>query len=398
MGTVSQLHERVRPPAHRIQSEEEALEIARSLAVGFALQASDRDINRVLPYDEIETLSQSGLFGISVPSEHGGIDISNSVLAEIIAILAGADPSIAQILQTHFHVLEAVRTGGSEEQKSSLFARVMAGDRFGSVSSDAGTGGAGQSDLQLTHDGLGYRLNGRSFHSASVLFSDWIVMFIADAVAIVPRNTEGVQIIDDWDGFGQRTSGNGTTILHNIYLNVDAVLSHHEKLGQPSVIDSVGQLTHAGINLGIARSALATTIELMRAHPSTDNSLKHAADDPLIITRVGEIAVRIEAATAMVERAGSKIDAAQINLTEDHVIDAALSVAAAQTVTAEIAMEASNTLFDLAGASSARIGLNLDRHWRNARIHTLHDPARRTYNAVGNYHLNGIKPPKSSSP
>ncbi len=398
MGTVSQLHERVRPPAHRIQSEEEALEIARSLAIGFALQASDRDINRVLPYDEIETLSQSGLFGISVPSEHGGIDISNSVLAEIIAILAGADPSIAQILQTHFHVLEAVRTGGSEEQKSSLFARVMAGDRFGSVSSDAGTGGAGQSDLQLTHDGLGYRLNGRSFHSASVLFSDWIVMFIADAVAVVPRNTEGVQIIDDWDGFGQRTSGNGTTILHNIYLNVDAVLSHHEKLEQPSVIDSVGQLTHAGINLGIARSALATTIELMRAHPSTDNSLKHAADDPLIITRVGEIAVRIEAATAMVERAGSKIDAAQINLTEDHVIDAALSVAAAQTVTAEIAMEASNTLFDLAGASSARIGLNLDRHWRNARIHTLHDPARRTYNAVGNYHLNGIKPPKSSSP
>lgn len=398
MGTVSQLHERVRPPAHRIQSEEEALEIARSLAAGFALQASDRDINRVLPYDEIETLSQSGLFGISVPSEHGGIDISNSVLAEIIAILAGADPSIAQILQTHFHVLEAVRTGGSEEQKSSLFARVMAGDRFGSVSSDAGTGGAGQSDLQLTHDGLGYRLNGRSFHSASVLFSDWIVMFIADAVAVVPRNTEGVQIIDDWDGFGQRTSGNGTTILHNIYLNVDAVLSHHEKLGRPSVIDSVGQLTHAGINLGIARSALATTIELMRAHPSTDNSLKHAADDPLIITRVGEIAVRIEAATAMVERAGSKIDAAQINLTEDHVIDAALSVAAAQTVTAEIAMEASNTLFDLAGASSARIGLNLDRHWRNARIHTLHDPARRTYNAVGNYHLNGIRPPKSSSP
>ena len=100
----------------------------------------------------------------------------------------------------------------------------------------------------------------------------------------------------------------------------------------------------------------------------------------------------------MVERAGSKIDAAQINLTEDHVIDAALSVAAAQTVTAEIAMEASNTLFDLAGASSARIGLNLDRHWRNARIHTLHDPTRRTYNAVGNYHLNRIKPPKSSSP
>lgn len=92
MGTVSQLHERVRQPAHRIQSEEEALDIARSLAAAFAQQASDRDINRVLPYDEIEMLSQSGLLGISVPSEHGGIDISNSVLTEVVAVLAEADP------------------------------------------------------------------------------------------------------------------------------------------------------------------------------------------------------------------------------------------------------------------------------------------------------------------
>lgn len=402
MGTVSQLHERVRPLAHRIQSEEEALDIARLLAESFAQQASDRDINRVLPYDEIDTLSQSGLLGISAPSEHGGIDISNSVLTEVVAILAEADPSIAQIPQTHFHVLEAVRIGGSEEQKAFLFARAIIGDRFGGVFPDIGAGATGQGDLLLTPDGLGYRLNGRSFRSTSVLFSDWIAVFVPDehdglVVAVIPRNTEGIQIIDDWDGFGQRTSGNGTTILHSVYLNADTVLSHHEKLGQPTVVASVNQLTHAGINLGIARSALAATIDFVRTHPHpwAIGDSKRAVDDPLIITRIGEIAVRIEAATAMIERAGSKIDAAQINLTEDHVIDAALSVAAAQTMTAEIAMETANTLFDLAGTSAARIGLNLDRHWRNARIHTLHDPARRKYTTVGNYHLNGIKPSKS---
>ncbi|MGV1756300.1 SfnB family sulfur acquisition oxidoreductase [Rhizobium sp. A22-96] len=405
MGTVSQLHECVRPPAHRIQSEEEALDIARSLAANFAQQASDRDVNRVLPYDEIEALSQSGLLGISVPSEHGGIDISNSVLTEVVAILAEADPSIAQIPQTHFHVLEAVRVGGSEEQKASLFARAIIGDRFGGVFPENDAGATGQDDLHLTSDGPGYRLSGRSLRSASVLFSDWIAVFVTEesgevTVAIIPRNTEGTQIIDDWDGFGQRTSGNGTTILHNVYLGADSVLSQREKPGHPTVTESVSQLTHAGINLGIARSALAATIDFVRTHPHAwaDGESKRAADDPLIITRIGEIAVRIEVATAIVERAGSKIDAAQINLTEDHVIDAVLCVAAAQTMTAEIAMETANTLFDLAGTSAARIGLNLDRHWRNARIHTLHDPARRKYSVVGNYHLNGIKPSKSSSP
>lgn len=399
MGTVSQLHERVRQPAHRIQSEEEALDIARSLAAAFAQQASDRDINRVLPYDEIEILSQSGLLGISVPSEHGGIDISNSVLTEVVAVLAEADPSIAQIPQAHFHVLEAVRIGGSEDQKASHFERAIIGDRFSGMFSQTGANGADQDDLRLTQEGLGYRANGRSLHSASILFSDWIAVFVRDerddvAVSVIPRNTDGIQIIDDWDGFGQRTSGNGTAILHNVYLNADALLVHSDRFRQRTVIDSVDRLTHAGINLGIARSALAATIDFIRSHnnPWAENGAKSAVSDPVVVARIGEVAVRIEAATAMVERAGGKIDAAQINLTEDHVIDAALSVAAAQTTTAEIAMETANTLFDLAGASAARIGLNLDRHWRNARIHTLHDPARRKYAIVGNYHLNGIKP------
>lgn len=403
MGTVSQLHERVRPPAHRIQSEEEALDIARSLAASFAQQASDRDINRILPYDEVEVLSQSGLLGISVPSEHGGIDISNCVLAEVVAILAEADPSIAQIVQTHFHVLEAIRIGGGDDQRAALFDRAIIGDRFGGVFSESGIGGADQDTPHPIADGLGFRLSGRISPSASILFSDWIALFVADErkrllAAVVPRNTEGIQIIDDWDGFGQRTSGNGTTILHNVYLDADAVLQNREKLAEPTVIDSVSQLTHAGINLGIARSALAATMSFVKAYPSssTDSGTQKAADDPLIVTRIGEIAVRIEAATAMVERAGGKIDAAQINLTEDHVVDATLSVAAAQAITADIAMDATNTLFDLAGATSARIGLNLDRHWRNARIHTLHDPARRKYSIVGNYHLNGMKPLKKS--
>lgn len=403
MGTVSQLHERVRPPAHRIQSEEEALDIARSLAASFAQQASDRDINRILPYDEVEVLSQSGLLGISVPSEHGGIDISNCVLAEVVAILAEADPSIAQIVQTHFHVLEAIRIGGGDDQRAALFDRAIIGDRFGGVFSESGIGGADQDAPHPIADGLGFRLSGRISPSASILFSDWIALFVPDErkrllAAVVPRNTEGIQIIDDWDGFGQRTSGNGTTILHNVYLDADAVLQNREKLAEPTVIDSVSQLTHAGINLGIARSALAATMSFVKAYPSpsTDSGTQKAADDPLIVTRIGEIAVRIEAATAIVERAGSKIDAAQINLTEDHVVDAALSVAAAQAITADIAMDATNTLFDLAGATSARIGLNLDRHWRNARIHTLHDPARRKYSIVGNYHLNGMKPSRKS--
>ncbi|MDL2409276.1 SfnB family sulfur acquisition oxidoreductase [Rhizobium calliandrae] len=402
MGTVSQLHERTRPLAHRIQSDEEALEIARSLAASFAQQASDRDINRVLPYEELEALSQSGLLGITAPAEYDGLDISNSVLAEIVAILAEADPSIAQIPQNHFYILEALRINGSEEQKNFFFTRALAGDRFGNAFSEVGTKTAGQYNTRLTPDGLGHRINGRKFYSTGVLFADWIAIFALNAwdeltMSLVPRDAEGIQVIDDWDGFGQRTSGSGTTILHNVYVNADAVVSHHKGFERATTIGSVGQIIHAAIDLGIARAAFAQTVEFVKtsARPWMDSGVEHAADDPLTIARIGQIAVRIEAAAAMLERAGKKIDIAQVNPTEDHVIEATIAVAALKTLTTEIAIEAANTLFELAGTSSTRIGLNLDRHWRNARTHTLHDPLRWKYHIVGNYYLNGVAPPKN---
>jgi SfnB family sulfur acquisition oxidoreductase len=404
MGTVSQLHERVRPLAHRIQSDEEALEIARTLAAGFVRQASDRDINRVLPYEELDALSQSGLLGITVPSEYDGLDISNSILAEITAILAEADPSIGQIPQNHFYILEALRTDGSEEQKKFFFGRALAGDRFGNALSETGTKTVGHYNTRLTPDGFGYRINGRKFYSTGVLFADWIAVFALDpddklTMSFVPRGTEGVQVIDDWDGFGQRTTGSGTTILHNVHVHADAVVSHHKGFERPTTIGSVGQIIHAGVDLGIARAAFAETLDFVRnrARPWMDSGVERASDDPLTIAKVGQIAIRIEAAAAMVERAGRRVDVAQISTTEEHVVEATLAVAAAKTLTTEIAIEASNTLFELAGTSSTRIGLNLDRHWRNARTHTLHDPVRWKYHVVGNYHLNGVKPPKNGA-
>lgn len=404
MGTISRLSEKTRAPAHRIESEEEALSIARELAAEFAKSANERDTDRILPFDELDALAQSGLLAITVPPEYDGIDVSNAVLAEITAILSEADSSIGQIPQNHFYILEALRTDGTEEQKAFFFGRALAGDRFGNALSERGTKTVGDYATRLTPDGPGFRLNGRKYYSTGVLFAEWIVVFALDpndklTMSFLPRGAEGLQIIDDWDGFGQRTTGSGTTVLQNVYVTADAVVRHHRGFERPTTIGSVGQIIHAGIDLGIARAAFAETLNFVRDHarPWMDSSVERAADDPLTIARIGQLAIRLEAATATVERAGKKVDVAQINGTEESVVEATLAVAAAKVLTTEIALEASNTLFELAGTASTKIGLNLDRHWRNARTHTLHDPVRWKHHVVGNYHLNGVKPPKNGA-
>lgn len=387
-----------------LENEQQVIAAAQELAARFAASASRRDSDRLLPFEELDQLAQSGLLAITVPSQYGGLDVSNAVLAEVTAILSEADSSIGQIPQNHFYILEALRTDGSEEQKRYFFGRALAGDRFGNALSERGTKTVSHYNTRITPDGPGYRINGQKYYSTGVIFADWITIFAVDAedrlvMAFVPKGTEGVEIVDDWDGFGQRTTGSGTTVLNNVYVRADSVVLHHKGFERPTTIGSVGQIIHAGVDLGIARAAFAETLDFIRtkSRPWTNSGVERASDDPLTIAKVGDIAVKLEAATALVERAGRKVDAAQIDTTEEKVVEATLSVAAAKVLTTEIAIEASNTLFDLAGTSSVKLGLNLDRHWRNARTHTLHDPVRWKHHVVGNYHLNGIVPPKSGA-
>ncbi|MDV7214047.1 SfnB family sulfur acquisition oxidoreductase, partial [Azotobacter beijerinckii] len=57
-------------------------------------------------------------------------------------------------------------------------------------------------------------------------------------------------------------------------------------------------------------------------------------------------------------------------------------------------LDAANRLLELGGSRATLAEHNLDRHWRNARTHTLHDPVRWKYHAVGNYYLNDALPPR----
>ena len=404
METILQYQPIVKQTAGRLRSDFEAIETARALASDFATRASDRDANRTLPYDELDEIARSGLLAITVPSEYGGLDVSNAILAEVTAILSEADASIGQIPQNHFYILEALRVDGSEDQKRYFFGRALAGDRFGNALSERGTKTVADYNTRITPEGPGYRVNGQKFYSTGVLFADWITVFALDTedrltMSFLAKGTEGIEIIDDWDGFGQRTTGSGTTILNNVYVNADAIVFHHKGFERPTTIGSVGQIIHAGVDLGIARAAFAETLDFVRtqSRPWKDSGVERAADDPLTIAKIGEIAIKIEAASALIERAGRKVDVAQMDATEANVIDATLSVAAAKVLTTEVALAASTTLFELAGTSATRIGLNLDRHWRNARTHTLHDPVRWKAHVVGNFHLNGVVPPKNGA-
>ncbi|MET9125583.1 SfnB family sulfur acquisition oxidoreductase [Streptomyces sp. NPDC004528] len=379
-----------------------ALAAAAALAAEFRAGASARDAERRLPRAELDRLSASGLLAVTVPAAYGGADVRQETLAEIFRLLASADASLAQIPQNHFVYVNVIRRQGTPEQRAFFFGEVLAGRRFGNAQSEAGTRHVQdiRTRLEPRPDGS-YLLTGVKHYSTGALFADWIpVLARAEDddlyVAYVPRHAAGVRVVDDWDGMGQRTTASGTVHLDAVAVPADRVVPHHLTFQGPQLHGAVAQLLHAAIDAGIAAGAFAEAADFVRtkSRPWFESGAESAAEDPLLVQHFGELAVRIRASEALLGAAARAVDAARDDLTEDSAAEASIAVAAAKVHTSATAVEVAGALFELAGTRSALDSLNLHRHWRDARTHTLHDPARWKIQHIGRYALNGTKPPR----
>jgi len=386
--------------AHVITHETEALACALTLADAFAVDASLRDRERMLPVAEIERFSQSGLWAVTVPKAFGGADLSYRAVAKIIEIISAADPSIGQIPQNHLSVMYQLRAVGSDEQQARLFGAVLRGARFGNALAELTTNAAHSFTTVMHEVPGGYRMSGQKYYSTGALFADFISVGAADAqgrrlTAIIPKAAPGVTVIDDWSSFGQRTTASGTVILDDVFVPAADVLPIYRAANEPIAFGAVAQLLQAAIDSGIAAGALADTKTVARAaRPWRDSGSPHAAEDPHTIAKIGRLQMDMHAAQAMLARAGDFVDRAVRAPSHRIVSEASIAVAEAKVLTTNIALAASNALFELGGTRTTLAGQAYDRHWRNARVHTLHDPVRWKYSVVGDWYLNDRAPAK----
>ena len=202
-------------------------------------------------------------------------------------------------------------------------------------------------------------------------------------------------MIDDWSGFGQRTTGSGSVVFEDVYVAAEDVIPFQSAFERPTTVGPLAQILHAAIDTGIARAAYEDALHFVRTktRPWIDSGNDKATEDPLTIKSFGHLSIRLHAAEALLERSGEFLDKAQADTNAETVAAASIAVAEARAISTEISLAAGSTLFELAGSQATLIEHGLDRHWRNARVHTLHDPVRWKYHAVGNYYLNDENPP-----
>ncbi|MHA3982335.1 SfnB family sulfur acquisition oxidoreductase [Acinetobacter venetianus] len=383
-----------------ISNDQQAINAAYQVA-DFALEERNiRDQQHILPTEQIIQFSQKGLGGIRVPKEYGGAFISNKTLAHVFRILSKADANVGQIPQNQFGLLNFINITGSDAQKQFIYAEILAGKRIANGGPEKNSKDTKAIQTTLSLENGQYLLNGEKFYSTGTSFADWLAIRVLHpdgytVLAIVDRHATGVEVINDWNGFGQRTTASGTVKLHNVV--VDPTLFFDERIiaDIPNVRGAYSQLLQVAIDVGIAEAAFDDTLSSIRkARPIIDAGVEKASEEHYTLQEVGKLNILLDAAILLLDDAAEYLDELD-QLTEisaEQAARASILVAEAKIYANDAALHISEKLLELGGSRASLSQHNLDQHWRNARVHTLHDPVRWKFHAIGDYYLNGAHP------
>lgn len=380
--------------------------LARLSDVVDALRHDDpsAERERVLQYEAVESLWRTGVLNLRVPQEFGGPGGKvRDVLSAVIQIGRGSS-NVAQALRSHFGFQERLLSNrATRKEAEEWFPRVYAGLIVGNAITDAAGRAPSSADTKVLPDTDGVlRLNGYKFYSTGTLFADVIAVSALDAQgrdvqAIIPVDRPGVELFDDWDGFGQRTTASGGTRFTEVEVQPHEVVtvSDGNSLGHATAFL---QLYLAAVSVGIAHAVVDDAVDYVRtkARPASHSVADSAATDPFVLEAVGDITASAASAEAIVLTAADAIDrlvdTGRQNDAEA-VANVAVTVARAQLIAERLTLSAAQRLFDTGGASATARALNLDRHWRNARTIAGHSPLAYKAYAAGDYAVNGAWPP-----
>ncbi|WP_438390212.1 acyl-CoA dehydrogenase family protein [Caballeronia sp. DA-9] len=379
-----------------------ALANLAALANEIGKDSAARESRRELPFDGFTKFRKSGLGLLRIPAEWGGLGGSLQDLFEVIATLAAKESNVAHALRIHFDMTESLLISPRSEFNDKQIRRVLEGAIFGGASTERGTSRPGEIGTVLRHDGDHFRVSGKKYYSTGTAFSDFARINLQNeenesVSIIIPVNREGVHILDDWDGMGQRMTASGSLVLENVQVFAHEVMQRGSTTLAGRHGGALRQLHLVATAAGIVRNVVADAEHYVIKHgrPVLHSPAESARTDHFIQQVVGDLAAHSHAIDALVQQNARVLDrsADAIRNHSDNaealVLQGALATAKTQIVVSKLALHAGERLFEAGGASATSRVHNFDRHWRNLRTLFSHNPLLHKARVIGDYQLNG---------
>jgi alkylation response protein AidB-like acyl-CoA dehydrogenase len=367
--------------------------------------ALEREQTRSLPFEAVKWLKDAGFGAVRVPVEYGGAGASLPQLLQLLIELAEADSNLPQALRGHFAFVEDRLNAQATSPQDTWFKRFVDGDLVGNAWTEIGAVKIGEVGTRISRQGDRWVANGTKYYSTGSIFADWIDLYAqrddngADVIAAVRVHQPGVKLSDDWNGFGQRTTGSGTSVFENAEVEAQNLIDFSTRFKYQTAFY---QLVLLAVLAGAGGAAVQDFTDQVRKRTrifSTGNA-SEVSQDVQVQQVIGKASAQVYAAQATALRAASAAQRAYEsrfgrNAETEHTanIAAELESAQAQVVISDLVLRATSDLFNALGASATSTGKSLDRHWRNARTAASHNPLIYKERIIGDWEINGTEPP-----
>jgi alkylation response protein AidB-like acyl-CoA dehydrogenase len=388
---------------NRGPTREELLALIPDFTAEIAKGAAQRDLDRELPFEAFRLFRELGLGTLRIPVALGGPGGSVADYIEMIAAIGAADSNVAHALRSHFNYVENVILSEPRERDAGAVELVLAGKLFGGAHTEQGTARPGQVTTTIVRHGETYRLNGRKWYATGTAFADFASFSALDEEGqtvgiLLPVDREGIKILDDWDGMGQRLTASGGVLLENVEVfphefatrGLDNLVGRH--------CSTLRQLHLAASAAGAVRNVLTDGLAYVRrqARSAAHSMAETANQDPFVQQVIGEIAANsfvidtaVAAAAMALDRTVAAFGKGNEAGIEEALVASALATARTQLVLGQLGPRSAERMFELGGGSATSRNNNFDRHWRNIRTVLNHNPLLHKSRVVGDYLLNG---------
>lgn len=362
-----------------------------------------REQQRELAHDAVAWLREAGFGALRVPQALGGLGASLPQLFRLLIELGEADSNLPQIVRAHFGFVEGRLSSRDSESQDYWFPKVVDGELWGAAMAERTD--TTRNSVTLSAVDSGWRLDGEKYYCTGTLYANWIAAVALDGedfVSLAVRtDAPGVTVEDDWDGFGQRLTGSGTTRFKAVDVPAQHIVRRFKKdeLRAESYLSAFYQLFHLATLAGIANAVLRDATEFVKGRTRAFGVPGQSSpkDDPLVqrvIGRLSSLAYAARTQVLAVAEVLQEVHEAEQGgyANEEHYTEAEIRAFQAQQIVLEQVLEATTLLFEVGGASATSESRRFDRHWRNARTLASHNPAIFRERALGNYYLNDVTP------
>jgi alkylation response protein AidB-like acyl-CoA dehydrogenase len=331
-----------------------------------------RELEKKDEYPEamVETMKRLGLFGATIPQEYGGLGLSASTYAKIVALISEVWMSLTGIFNSHLIMAAAVARYGTKAQKEKYLPKFASGEIRGGLAltePDCGT------DLQAIRtravkQGGHYVVNGtKTWISNGIKGSCFALLVKTDPEAkprhkgmsmLLAEKGPGFRVSRKLEKLGYKGIDSAELIFEDCRVPAENLIGGEEGRGFHHAVGGLelGRINVAARGVGVANAALKEAVAYSQVRKTFG---KPICEHQAIALKLGEMATRCEAARLLVENAARAYDAGE---------RCDMEAGMAKYFASEAALENSIEAVRIHGGYGYSTEFNVERYYRDAPL------------------------------